>query len=132
MRKKPRSSSRTAQASTWSRSSSLPARSAATRPRSAVNARANSTMSSNFFAPARVVQVLPATAVVAAGGLDVAGRVRADPHVLPGRRDHQIADALQDLGVGHALAVGVEVLEPLAPAAPANAGARAVGSPQSL
>ena len=66
------------------------------------------------LAPARVVQVLLAPAVVDAGGLDVAARVRADPDVLPGRRDHQLVDPLQHLGVGDALAVGVEVLEPLA------------------
>ena len=44
--------------------------------------------------PARVVAVLLATARVAAGGLDVAVRVRADPDVGPGRRDRERLDLL--------------------------------------
>ena len=59
------------------------------------------------LAPARVVAVLLAPARVAAGGLDVAVGVRADPDVGPGRRDRQLADPLQGRGIAHRLAVGI-------------------------
>src|SRR5580700_2701725 len=50
-----------------------------------------------LFAPLLVVAVLDPAPAVHAGGLDVAQRVRRDPDVRPGRRDHQRADALQRL-----------------------------------
>jgi hypothetical protein len=50
------------------------------------------------LAPARVIQVLPASGGVDTGGLQVAERVRADPHVFPRRRDDQVSDALEILG----------------------------------
>ncbi len=57
IRKKPRSSSRTAQASTRSRVSlSEPARSASTCARSAGSARAKRVMSSNFSCARRLLQ----------------------------------------------------------------------------
>src|SRR5882672_11386562 len=54
----------------------------------------------------RVVAVLLATARVAGGGLDVAVRVRADPHVGPRGWDHQAVDALALRGVPDLRAVG--------------------------
>ena len=45
--------------------------------------------------PSRVVAVLLAAARVAAGGLQVAVRRRADPHVRPRRRDRQRLDLLR-------------------------------------
>jgi hypothetical protein len=71
--------------------------------------------------PLVVVQVLAAAGLVGADGLDVAVRVRADPDVLPGRRDHQRPDPLDHLGVLDHVAVSIEVAEPLAPAAPGQA-----------
>jgi hypothetical protein len=43
--------------------------------------------------PGLVVQVLPPPGVVGADGLQVTVWPRADPHVLPRRRDHQRLDA---------------------------------------
>ena len=45
--------------------------------------------------PLVVVAVLPASGRVGAEGLDVPAGVRADPDVLPRRRDHQVGDALR-------------------------------------
>jgi hypothetical protein len=61
------------------------------------------------LAPALVVEVLLAAAVVDAGRLDVAARVRAHPDVLPRGRDHQLADPRQDLGLLDPVAVAVDV-----------------------
>ena len=47
------------------------------------------------LAPARVIAVLLAAALVAPGRLDVPVRVGTDPHLGPGRRDDQRADAFQ-------------------------------------
>ena len=57
------------------------------------------------FAPARVIAVLLAAALVAAGRLQMAVRVEADPHIGPGRRDRQRANAPQRLDVAHQRAV---------------------------
>ncbi len=73
------------------------------------------------FAPLGVVAVLLATASVAAGGLQVALRVAANPHIGVGRRDHQRGDARQGFAVAHALPLGVEVDEAVAPATPGQA-----------
>ena len=70
--------------------------------------------------PLVVVAVLAATLGVHPGGLDVPVRVRADPHVLPGRRDGQRLDASDHLVVGDALAVGLRVGEALAGPPPAD------------
>src|SRR5690606_33626464 len=64
--------------------------------------------------PVGVVAVLLAAARVAAGGLEVAARVGADPHVLPRGRDHERLDA-GPLRFGYERAVGGVVRE--APAA---------------
>ena len=45
--------------------------------------------------PLVVVAVLAPAGGVEPGGLDVAVRPRADPHVLPGRRDRQGADPVE-------------------------------------
>jgi hypothetical protein len=66
-------------------------------------------------APVRVVEVLLATGRVDAGGLDVAAVPRADPDVLPGRRDAEAADARDDVGLVDRVALLVEVGEPAAP-----------------
>ena len=136
MRKKPRSSRRTASARTWSREKSPRARSSldaarAARQRAGEDDHVVELLLVAALAPARVVEVLLAAALVDAGGLDVAAGVRADPHVLPGRRDHQLVDARQDLGILDALAVGVEDREAAAAPTPAQAGAAAVDLPQA-
>src|SRR5262249_6693608 len=74
------------------------------------------------LAPARVVAVLLAAAVVAPGRLEVAVGDGADPHVGPGRRDDQGADALQRFGVADRFTVGADVAE--APAGADSADAR--------
>src|SRR5206468_8658937 len=72
--------------------------------------------------PLRVVAVLLAPARVAAGRLDVAARMRADPDVGPGRRDRERPDARDRLAVADQLAVGIEVGERPAGPAPSDAG----------
>src|ERR1700733_7173161 len=66
-------------------------------------------------APIGGVAVLLAPALVAAGRLDVAARIGADPDVRPGRRDDQPGDAIEGLGVAHRLAGRVAVSELAAP-----------------
>jgi hypothetical protein len=73
----------------------------------------------------RMVAVLLAAAGVARGGLDVALRIGADPHVGPGRGDDQRFDAAP-LAVGDARAVGRVEGPARALALPADAG-HAVG-----
>ena len=63
--------------------------------------------------PGRVVQVLAAPRVVRADRLDVPVGPAADPHVVPGGRDHQVADAAEHLGIGDAV-LTVEIAEPTA------------------
>ena len=72
-------------------------------------------------APVVVIAVLLAAARVAAHRLDVAAPARADPHVGPGRRDHQPADALQRGVVAHQVAVGIAIVEPAGRADAADA-----------
>ena len=79
------------------------------RAASAARARSRAsrrTSRSRAGAPLRVVEVLLAAGGVDPRGLQVAARVRADPHVLPGRRDAELGDPLDVLGLGDALAVG--------------------------
>ena len=61
--------------------------------------------------PALVVAVLLASARVIAGDLEVAVRARRDPDLRPGGRDHEVANALEDLRLADAGAVGPEVIE---------------------
>src|SRR5207302_2848153 len=65
-------------------------------------------------APARVIAMLLAAARVAARRLQVTARPGRDPHVLPGRRNDQRADALETRLVSDAPAIRAEVLEALA------------------
>ena len=74
--------------------------------------------------PAVVVAVLLAALGVAAGGLEVAGGIRADPDVGPGRRDRQRPDPSQDRAVADQLAIGPAIAEPAAAPLPGDARAR--------
>ena len=101
---------RTIAASTFSRGRPRRFRSASTRARISGRARAKVSSLVVFrlvahLAPARMIAVLLAPARVAAGGLQVAVRVGADPHLGPGRRDRQRADAPQRLGIADRRAV---------------------------
>jgi len=49
-------------------------------------------------------------------------RVHADPHLPPGRGDHELRDPLEHLGIVDALPIGVQILK--APAAPTARDAR--------
>src|ERR1043165_6543589 len=62
-------------------------------------------------AEAVVVAVLRAALLVDADGLQRRGLAAGDPHVLPRRRNAQLADALQRPLVGDRLAVRVDVVE---------------------
>ena len=92
------STSLTTAASTRSRWRPGSARSLSMRSRTRGSREPNSSMRSNFEAvaerpPVRVVEVLLAAAGVAAGGLQVSPRVRADPDRGPGRRNAERPDA---------------------------------------
>jgi len=63
--------------------------------------------------PFRVISVLLAPARIATGGLQVAARMRADPDVLVGRRDRQLADPLEIRGVANRLPVRMPIDEAL-------------------
>jgi hypothetical protein len=71
-----------------------------------------------------VVTVLLAARFVDPGRLDVAERVGADPDLLPGGRDGQVADPLQRVLVGDRGAGGVLEGEAAAALAAVDAGAR--------
>ena len=135
-RKNPRSSIRTAQASTRSRSGSPPApRSVATRCRNAGSASAK--LDHADTSRGRAGGATRRGSGTACGRRrrypSPAGgrRVVADPDVLPGGRDAEPADALQQIGIGQPLAVRVDVAE--APPAPAagDPGQGAVASPHA-
>src|SRR5581483_4557300 len=70
----------------------------------------------------RVIAVLLASARVARGDLDVALRVRADPHLGPRRRHHERREALELLALGDALAVGPAIAPARARALAADPG----------
>src|SRR5438067_10245096 len=74
------------------------------------------------LSPEVVIAVLLASGRVHAGGLDVTKRVGADPDVLPGRRDAQLANALEHAGLRDRSPVLVEIRE--APAATTSGYAR--------
>src|SRR6185436_13697951 len=73
---------------------------------------------------ARVVAVLLAAFAVAAGGLQVAVRERADPHVAPRRRNGERADARELLLVLDLLAVHADVAKAAAVTQATDSGAR--------
>src|SRR5690606_41071789 len=64
--------------------------------------------------PVGVVAVLLAPAGIAAGRLQVAVALAADPHVRPRRRDGEPADPVHQLAVGYPAAIGFQVSEPVA------------------
>jgi len=72
------------------------------------------------LAETRVIEVLFAAPGVAACRLQVAIGERTDPHILPGRRDDERADALDGLGVGEVRAVAADVEEAAARFPPPN------------
>src|SRR5690606_28192237 len=76
------------------------------------------------FAPFGMIDVLLAALLVAAGGLDVAFRVRAQPNIAPSRRHGERREAPSDGRVAYAPAVLVQVDE--AAAAPPARQARLV------
>jgi hypothetical protein len=56
-----------------------------------------------------MIAILLAPTCIAAGGLQMALAVGANPHVGVGRRDHQRIDTLDLVLVADTLAVGVEI-----------------------
>src|SRR5205814_1267069 len=68
---------------------------------------------------------------VAAGRLEVAVRPRADPDVLPGRRQGELADPGQHRRVAHRPAAPIEVTETATAAQPANAPGRIADEAQA-
>jgi hypothetical protein len=59
--------------------------------------------------PSRMIPVLFASAGVAAGGLQVAERMRTDPDIAPGGRDDEGRNSLEDVSLGYATAVGPDI-----------------------
>jgi hypothetical protein len=78
-----------------------------------------------------VVDVLPPAGRIRADGLDVSVRVGADPDVIPGRWDDELANPLENLCVRDPCTVRIEVLEAAAAAAPGDPGPRAIGASQA-
>ena len=78
-----------------------------------------------------VVKVLLAPGRIDPGCLQMPTRVHANPHIPPGRRDHELSDPLKHLGVVDPLSVRVEVLKPTAAPSPGNTWRRAIATPQS-
>src|SRR5690242_2716881 len=72
-----------------------------------------------LLTPKIVVAVLAAARRVGPGRLDVSGRIWADPHVLPGRRDHQGPDPGDHARIAHSSPVRLQILEATS-AAPAS------------
>ena len=82
-------------------------------------------------APIGVVEVLLAARRVDPCRLQVAARVHADPYVLPGGRDRQLADAGQRLLVVEPAAVGQQEFEPATAAAALDARLGTIDASQS-
>ncbi len=76
--------------------------------------------------PLGVIDVLLAALLVAAGRLDVAAGVGADPDLCPRRRNHQAGHAVERLRIGELAPVGADEAEALAgaPAPAPDAGVR--------
>src|SRR5581483_11275991 len=81
--------------------------------------------------PERVIEVLLATGVVDSGRLQMAEVVGADPHVLPGRRDREPADSLQQQLVVDALPIGIAVDEAATATDAGDPRSGAIGSAQA-
>ena len=77
-----------------------------------------------------MIAVLLAAPGIASGCLDVTARIRVDPDVSPGGRNHQGADALQLPGLANDGAVRVDVAPALARPAAGDAGAGVGGVTQ--
>ena len=76
----------------------------------------------------RVVEVLAAPGLVDTGRLELRARPRRDPDVLPGRRDHELLDALDLGGIVDPPAATVQVAKAsLRPRAPPSTSARHAG-----
>ncbi len=73
--------------------------------------------------PLLVIEVLTSAGHIGPDRLDVPVGMRADPHLLPRRRDDEILDALQCFAIGDRSAVGLLVGEPAPAAHPPQAGA---------
>ena len=82
-------------------------------------------------APVGVIAVLLPAAGVAAGGLDVARRERADPYVGPCRRHGHALDPGQLDAVANALSVGVAIREAATGPASGDPRARVRGVPKT-
>lgn len=81
--------------------------------------------------PTLVVEVLLAVSGIEAGRLQVAEWIGADPDLLPGRRDRQLANTLERLLVIHPLAIGVAITEAVAGPKPSDPLPAAVRPPQT-
>jgi len=81
-------------------------------------------------APAWVVEVLLASGGVDPRRLEMAERVHADPHLAPRRRDRELGDSLERLGIVDAIAGGISVFKAATATAARDPGGRAVGSSQ--
>ncbi|SON85067.1 hypothetical protein XAP412_550027 [Xanthomonas phaseoli pv. phaseoli] len=75
-----------------------------------------------YLRPLGVIAILLAPPGIAPGGLQMPVGLGADPHFGIGRRNRQRTNALQGLGIGNALPVGIAVTEALAGLAAADAG----------
>jgi hypothetical protein len=72
------------------------------------------------FAPKGMIEILFAAALVAPDGLDVAVRIGADSHVLPGGGNDEAADSAEGSLIVNRLAGGANVYETVAVAAAGN------------
>src|SRR5690606_15876806 len=75
------------------------------------------------LAPTSVIAILLATTRVTTGGLQVTIGSGADPDILPGRWDRQLANPLQRFRVVHPAAIGAVIAETSAGTAPGQSGA---------
>jgi hypothetical protein len=73
-----------------------------------------------------MVEILLSPGLVEAGRLEFRAWTRRDPNVLPGRRDRQLFDAVERIGVLNPTTALVEIDErsPSADAGPASSGLR--------
>ena len=129
------SRSRMTAARTFSRARPRRARSRSHCRRIFGRTRANSSSRSNLASsrpapPPGVVAVLLPSARITPRGLEMARRIRADPHIGPGRRDGQRADPGEDGRLADRRAVGGSVGEAAAGAPPRDPRPRVAGIAQ--